>query len=65
MSLQGFPDEIRRGFLANFGRRADLLNPPSVHYHDAIRDCQRFPLIMGYEKSGYFEFALELFYPSA
>ena len=28
MSLQEFPDENRRGFLANFGRCADLLNPP-------------------------------------
>jgi hypothetical protein len=65
MSLQEFPDENRRRFLANFGRFADLLNPPPVHYDDAIRDCQRFILIMGYEKSGYFEFALELFYPSA
>jgi hypothetical protein len=65
MSLQEFPDEIRGRFLTNCGRRADLLNPPPVHYHDAVHDCQRLILIMGYEQSGDLELALELFYPCA
>ena len=63
MSLQEFPDEICGRFLANLGRRADLLNSPPVHYHDAIRDRQRLVLIMGYEQSGDLQLALELFYP--
>src|ERR1700747_645895 len=65
MSLQEFPDEICGGVLATFGGRADLLNAPPVHYHDAIRDCQRLILIVGYEQGGGLELALELFYPCA
>ena len=65
MSLQEFPDEICGRFLANLGRRADLLNSPPVHYHDAIRDRQRLILIMGYEQGRGLELALELFYPCA
>ena len=62
MSLEEFPDEIRRRFLGNFGRWADLLNAPLVQYHHAIRDRQRLILVMGYEKSGRFQLTLELLF---
>ena len=42
-------DKACFGRVINHGWRADLLDPPFIHHHDAIGHRQRFFLVVGHE----------------
>src|ERR1043165_3852235 len=53
-------NEPRPRALVDLARRADLLDPASVHHRDAIRDRHRFFLVMRHEDRGNAELFLQL-----
>ena len=52
-------DERRRRALVDLARRADLLDPPVIHHHDAVGHRQRFFLVVRHHDRGHAELLLQ------
>jgi hypothetical protein len=57
--------EAVRRMLEHICRRADLLDVAVIHHHDAIRDLERFLLIVGDEDAGDVDLVVQAAQPGA
>ena len=58
-------DESVGGLMINLVGATLLLNPADVHHHHAIRDFQRFLLVVGHEDAGEVDFIVQPAQPAA
>ena len=51
--------ERRGGNVVDLRGRADLLDPPFIHYYNAVRDLERLFLVVRDEYAGHLEFVMQ------